>query len=620
MAPQRYSYSHHSSPLQRLFRRLAPGEWLAIRMARLRKTRKKWLSALQSLLTPNWLQRTHRSVRMSLQKAEKRVAQASRSVSQTITESTVASGARTVARRSRVFESRFVTGLSRTLLGLANLLFPEPLRRLFGFLGKRLWNAFRTGIVFVSCWLGTRHYWHLVLGIPAFLLALPLAYCMIRLPFYSNITKAKLYRVAVQGALQEKDYDTADLYLRKLHQLGAMTEAVEYQAACKTHESGDLAEAVAQMCKLAPKGEPGFPPAHVWLARHYLSGNSEQSQAETDQLAEKHLRFALDREPGNPEARALLAMHFERSGRLDDALSELREVVKHLPEQGLTLAQLYARQGRWDAAQREVQKVLSLYDRKESQGTKLDRVEFEIWATALQIMNDTEKAEQILERALVEYPDNEQLAERLAALCVVKASSLQAQQIEPQEQLRLLTRACELCPQDEDALIRLGELLHREETSGNHSDIPLQELFPSDNVPPRLHAVLGTQAAQRGDFATAAQHLSAACEHNPQDAQSLNNLAWVYLKIGKKKYDEAMALVNRAIDIQPDEPMYRETRGQILLRMGQYEEAVQDLEYALNGLQESTEIHLLLAEAYEQLGQTERAEAHRQTAGRSGSG
>lgn len=60
--------------------------------------------------------------------------------------------------------------------------------------------------------------------------------------------------------------------------------------------------------------------------------------------------------------------------------------------------------------------------------------------------------------------------------------------------------------------------------------------------------------------------------------------------------------------------MIRETRGQILLRMMQYKEAIFDLEFALSAKAPPQPIHEALALAYEAIGMIELAQTHRELA------
>ena len=62
----------------------------------------------------------------------------------------------------------------------------------------------------------------------------------------------------------------------------------------------------------------------------------------------------------------------------------------------------------------------------------------------------------------------------------------------------------------------------------------------------------------------------------------------------------------------PEEFRFRETRGQILVALGRWRDAVDDLEFALNGMPDAAPVHMALATAYERLGESELARVHRE--------
>jgi Flp pilus assembly protein TadD len=76
----------------------------------------------------------------------------------------------------------------------------------------------------------------------------------------------------------------------------------------------------------------------------------------------------------------------------------------------------------------------------------------------------------------------------------------------------------------------------------------------------------------------------------------------------------ALQAVNRALAIKPENVEARETRGMILLQLGQWQQAVNDLELVLNGRPGSVDVHKGLAKAYQQLGNRRLAEVHRRQA------
>jgi hypothetical protein len=107
---------------------------------------------------------------------------------------------------------------------------------------------------------------------------------------------AERYKIAVRDAADAGDYQRVELYERKLAQLGIDTRRTDYRTAIKLADDGDLEDAYERMKRLAPLDEPGYAPAHIWIAQGLVSGKltSEQEPAiATDRqapftLAEQH--------------------------------------------------------------------------------------------------------------------------------------------------------------------------------------------------------------------------------------------------------------------------------------------------------------------------------------------
>jgi tetratricopeptide (TPR) repeat protein len=589
-------------------------EQLSWRIRRDRARTRRWLLRI---VAPHWLRRSLTALSARVQRAQRSVIHKRHQMSQSVAHSAVGERVKKLAERSKRLESRltnFIVEGAKFIAMLLGALVPDPVRRGLGWMGRQFWRAVNVLLVFVSRWFGTRHYWHLLGGVPAFLLALPLAYCMIRMPFYTADQKAKHYRRAAADAMEDRDYATANLYYRKLSQLGAMNEVAEYQSAINTIESGNEVDGIARMKRLAPEDEPRFAPAHLWLARWYLRADSPTDRESANALAERHLAHALDRDPGSLEARSLRALHMQRTGRWEAAATELRQVVKQLPERGLSLAEVYARQGRWDAARREVDKVLQIFMDKEAREDELDVYEYMTWSYGYRILGNLERAETVLKTGYEKFPDHKPLKEQLRSLLIGLASmQFDRRDGEPQLVMDRLLLAASLDPSDTGPLIMLANSTIDESHFGQYNRRAVQQLLDQGDAPKPLYAIVAPLIGQRGDLTQAVRHLRKAIELDPQDSYSLNNLAFCLMQLSGHER-EALELVDRALRIEPDQAIYRDTRGQLLVRLGQYRESIDDLTFALNGLGDQPEIHVALATAYEQLGQPEQARLHHQQA------
>ncbi len=86
------------------------------------------------------------------------------------------------------------------------------------------------------------------------------------------------------------------------------------------------------------------------------------------------------------------------------------------------------------------------------------------------------------------------------------------------------------------------------------------------------HFLIGNIAYGRGQIEPAEKAFRAAVDADPTAAAPLNNLAWL-LASDLAKYDEALALANRAVAVAPGEYNYRDTLAFILDRKGDSEGA-----------------------------------------------
>ena len=82
----------------------------------------------------------------------------------------------------------------------------------------------------------------------------------------------------------------------------------------------------------------------------------------------------------------------------------------------------------------------------------------------------------------------------------------------------------------------------------------------------------------------------------------------------KPDLPRALAIIQSVLDRFPNNPSFHETRGQILVRMGRWQEGVADLEFALPQLASTSSTHSALADAYRGLGLRDLAAEHERLA------
>jgi tetratricopeptide (TPR) repeat protein len=122
------------------------------------------------------------------------------------------------------------------------------------------------------------------------------------------------------------------------------------------------------------------------------------------------------------------------------------------------------------------------------------------------------------------------------------------------------------------------------------------------NVDPSvLHFIRGTIATFEGNMDKAVQYLSLAAEDGSNLPGVLNNLAVALHSKEGSDLNEALRFSELALKQLPEHPYFLETRGQILFKLGRTQEAIRDLERALQAEEIANVVLPTLIECYKKL-------------------
>ncbi len=467
---------------------------------------------------------------------------------------------------------------------------------------------------FVHAWLSTRSFRQLLWGLPVFLVLIPLAAIAGWTKWLGRESVATQYRLAINEAREKKDFKRVGLFERKLAQLGVSTQLAEYQTANALAQDGDLAEAYERMQRLAPADRQGYPPAHSWIVEHLLNRSlpiSDDERHRQLKLHLDHLQVLGVKATGLEVARALWLLENQQH---EQALKQLQPIVERSLDAAAIRMEINVSFQRLDEARGDARWVRSHMEDRTRRGDVVGPQNLRSWYIAEELLGNLPKAHSLAEQWLKADPDNKSAravlaelsqrmfdralaapnpdAERLAAL-FVQAGELTDDSTRLQKQVAGLYRLRRQFPVAEEVVIRIMD---------------------SPKTPATILEAVGTVAATVGELDKSKDYLQRAIKKDPQNSIAWNNLAWILLQGPESDLQAALDAVNKALEIRPDEFRYRETRGQVLVRLGRWQEAVADLEYAANGMPDSRDIHLSLAKAYDALGDKQLAQVHRQHA------
>ena len=242
--------------------------------------------------------------------------------------------------------------------------------------------------------------------------------------------------------------------------------------------------------------------------------------------------------PGNPQARQLLAAAYAAAGDLKGAIGTLEEVVEYLPALATDLAR-YLEQ---NSQPREAAAAYSvaLTQRPNDRQLKVQRI------VALSKAKEFSEAARFAGEARRQHPDDVNF---------------------PMLQARALF----------DAGDRSGAIAVAEQAVKS---------FPKDANTQWVLVGLYEDAGRSSDVE---KQLRQMLVNEPSNARALNHLGYLLANRGEQ-LDEAISMVRKALDSDPDRPEYLDSLGWALFKKGDLNEAAKHLSAAAAKLPEHSEI------------------------------
>ena len=525
-----------------------------------------------------------------------------------------------VRRRMKKGQSRF-SAIFRLLGEL--VLFPFNLLLSLIWMIVVEWTASRQGRLFLQ-------------GLPAVIIGLGTVSAIAFSAVYPKNSLIRSYERYANEAVKNEEFDRARICFEKLAVLEEDHEEHPFRAASMMFEEGDEARAVGIMQTLAPgdPGElPGFAPAHLWMWRHLMQQDSVTQAMRTQALT--HLRKAHEASPDDPNIQLVLARMLISEGASNEALPLLEGLSKDRPQLRLQYVQLL----RAREKDRGVEDVVTvgleeIQDAREDFESMVKRnpLDLNAWMQLSQchiMTRDYDGALEVLERAYRATGKEKLIRQAQARVFVASADYIINSKGGIAKNLDdivvLLENSLTLAPNDQAALALLVTVVNSPEIDPDDAIKMLQDKLGSTKSPAMVHFLLGSKYATKQDFDNAMFHFERARKLSPQTAAVLNNMAWVLSNMPRKddeteaqekeRLEQALSLIDQAIEGEPTRVTYYDTRGQIRTRLGMYKEALDDLERAQPAMaDQSIKFHEALATCYENLGQETLAQIHREKA------
>ena len=477
-----------------------------------------------------------------------------------------------------------------------------------------IWGLFR----FIGSWIASRPYGSLLPAVPALAVIIGVIGLVIWYRSAGRSWREKQYRIHLSTAVQKQDYPVAMVSVNTLIDQNSLDPELQYQRAVIADEMDQPQLSSFYMQQLAA-GD--YVPAILWLLkRDYNDG--PVSTWEADKQA-KYLYYLTKlrrhaRGDNLQLAKKLMGIYLANMGLKSEAAEQFAELAGEQPDLLLGLALLHEETGDHARARgyaRDAQSYLSSVLTQDPTNVSA-RMQL---AQSFILDENWDKSIHTLQEGLKLTPGNERLVAGLAdayagaSLRLGKPDRLNPEIID--QRFAYAVAALKTSPGSPRVLDAVQKILA--ETRDHEDKVELRDSLYERLTPEMSHFVSGTLALLDDNVDDAIKHLRLAQKHGLNAPGILNNLAVATSAQKDADLDEALRLADAALEMLPDHPYLLETRGQILLKMERYEDAITDLEKSLGGVQQSElklQIYPSLIKAFQALGLDETAEKYQRMA------
>jgi tetratricopeptide (TPR) repeat protein len=154
------------------------------------------------------------------------------------------------------------------------------------------------------------------------------------------------------------------------------------------------------------------------------------------------------------------------------------------------------------------------------------------------------------------------------------------QQKRYQDALDIMRRAMIAVPQDSAAVIFYTSVIHANNDNYEMAKAGYERLLKSNPDDSGLRFQLASMDERLGNFEEAEKGFKWIIQKDPKNSMALNYLGYMYADKGIK-LKESRELIERALDIDPDNGAYLDSYAWVLYKMGKYDEALVQMQKAM---------------------------------------
>lgn len=486
-------------------------------------------------------------------------------------------------------------------------------------------------------------YWASSRSFPAFLKAAPamgvggvFLFSLILANLLLESSRVAQYEVRYAYELNKAENpEMAANYAEKLMMLMPEVDRYRYQLGLAKYQSGDVLGALDVMNYIAEQRED--PKALIWLANTITSDRSldipdeersvrsiayfESAIANLDPevdmkvITEAHLGMATVCQ------RQSIAAESDEDRELwqNRAIQSLREVVQYdivYPGQVEAFPRIIDFHQRNGDSSKAKSVLMEAIGKIEPIARRLpDNIQIRaILVSSCLMVDDFDYAEEVIKEGLqlATTPESRRNIRSLhSEVLIKKADYVKDLSVKENFLLRLaaISEAVIVNPRCYPAYSRLIDYAEPEDPVENHEKWLRRSVIGS-RTPAITNIILGLRSMNRGEFAEGQRHWRIAANQTSYTPLIVNSMIQYAAAKTPDRFDNLLDIASVGIETFPSQPVFYVTRGQMYLKRQRYEYAAKDLESAVKAIPDLLELRESLVEAYQGMGNQEKANLH----------
>ncbi|MCF7963035.1 MAG: tetratricopeptide repeat protein [Pirellula sp.] len=475
-----------------------------------------------------------------------------------------------------------------------------------------------------SLWFATRKWNSTLLMLPIVLMLLALGSVVAVGKLSTNRSKVKWYVDLADKEIKlatEKPPNTelppnpkdnaefVDMLFRRVLQLENNNKRALFHVALQMSRYGQVSAARPIMESLAPTKFGGYEPAHAWVAGDMIQ-KAQSGESINSETLKHHLKYGTMRTDVNPVLLVVYAQLLQRDDQITEAEQVLRKAAKFEPRLLLRSIATYVRNGMVGQAKSAADLLVDSVKDKWT-GEKADE-NLLLAAQGYVLTDRLDMGIELMQSGLKLRPQSPLLRRALSDAMRIKfRTTLITKDSQVQVNLEYINFAIALDPTN-IAIREELEMLSELGIGQNDSTCEALRAQIAVNGSSFIARLILAESSLRGrDFPSAVNQYEVLLAEFPNMTLAINNLAMIYTFLDVPRNDEALSIIDRAIEISPDVAEFHDTRAEVLIASGRKSEAVASFEDALKKDPERENTRVKLIALLDELSNLEQAQQQR---------